>query len=120
VKFHRVSGICETRTCDFRTRDLVKSDFPIWSREIIRSILWVSKTPDKGVEEHFSSSGQGKRSSCVSGRALGGAFAINFELVLEEEEDDGGGEGGVLRGSSPYLILSCLEYSPWKGLFRSK
>jgi hypothetical protein len=30
------------------------------------------KIPDKGVEEHFSSSGQGKRRSCVSGRALGG------------------------------------------------
>jgi hypothetical protein len=78
VSFHRVSGICETRTCDFRIRDLAKSDFPIWIREIIRSILWVLRTPDKGVEEHFSSSGLRKRRSCGSGRALGGAFASEW------------------------------------------
>jgi hypothetical protein len=28
--------------------------------------MWVLRTPDKGVEEHFNSSGQGKRRSCVS------------------------------------------------------
>jgi hypothetical protein len=78
VNIHRGSGICETRSCGFRTRDLAKSDFPIWSREIIRSILWVLRTPDKGVEEHFSSSGLRKRRSCGSGRALGGAFASEW------------------------------------------
>jgi hypothetical protein len=40
------------------------------------------KIPDKGVEEHFSSSGQGKRRSCVSRRALGGAFASKIRVVL--------------------------------------
>jgi hypothetical protein len=47
---------------------------------------------------------------------------MDFELVLEEEEDDGEevGEGGGLGGSSPSSLLSCLEYSPWKGLFHSK
>jgi hypothetical protein len=49
-------------------------------------------------------------------------LAVDFELVLEEEEVDGeeGGGGGGLGGSSPYSLLSCLEYSPWKGLFHSK
>jgi hypothetical protein len=51
VKFHWVSGIFETRTCEFKIRDYAKSDFPIWSRGIIRSILWVSESPDKGLEE---------------------------------------------------------------------
>jgi hypothetical protein len=43
---------------------IARSDFPIRQREIIReSILWVQKSPDKGFEEHFSSSGRGKRRS---------------------------------------------------------
>jgi hypothetical protein len=33
---------------------------------------------DKGVEDHFSSSGKGKRRSCVRGRALGGALALEW------------------------------------------
>jgi hypothetical protein len=69
VSVDRDSGIQRARIRDHKTRDHAKSDFPIWSREIIRSILWVLKIPDKGIEEHFSSSGQGKRRSCGSGRA---------------------------------------------------
>jgi hypothetical protein len=69
------SGICETRSREFKTRDLARSDFPIKQREIIRRVLWVLESPDKGFEEHFSSSGRRKRRSCGSGRALGGAFA---------------------------------------------
>jgi hypothetical protein len=57
VNIHRGLGICETRSCSFRTHNIARSDLPIWSREIIRGILWVLRTPDKGVEEHFSSSG---------------------------------------------------------------
>jgi hypothetical protein len=38
--------------------------------------------PDKGVEENFSSSVQGKRRSCVSGRALGGALASCHKLSI--------------------------------------
>jgi hypothetical protein len=47
---------------------------------------------------------------------------VDLELVLEEEEANGEeeGEGGGLGGSSPSLLLSCLKYSPWKGLFCSK
>jgi hypothetical protein len=45
-------------------------------------------------------------------------LAVDFELVLEEEEVDG--EEGGLGGSSPSSLLSCLEHSPWKGLFCSK
>jgi hypothetical protein len=78
VNIHRGSGICETRSCEFQTRDHARSDFPIWSREIIRGILWVLRTSDKGVEEQFSSSGRRKRRSCGSGRALGGAFASEW------------------------------------------
>jgi hypothetical protein len=36
------------------------------------------ESPDKGFEEHFSSSGLRKRRSCGSGRALGGAFASEW------------------------------------------
>jgi hypothetical protein len=63
VNIHRGSGICETRSCDFRTLDRARSDFLIWSREIIRGILWVLESPDKGFEDIFSSSGQRKRRS---------------------------------------------------------
>jgi hypothetical protein len=52
------------------------------------------RTPDKGVEEHFSSSGLRKRRSCGSGRALGGAFASewyqsreNFFAFCSREEE---------------------------------
>jgi hypothetical protein len=41
VNIHRGSGICETRSCEFRTRDHARSDFPIGQREIIRRVLWV-------------------------------------------------------------------------------
>jgi hypothetical protein len=61
------------------SRDYARFDFPIGQREIIRRVLWVSESPDKGFEEHFSSSGQRKRRSCGSGRALGGAFASRLE-----------------------------------------
>jgi hypothetical protein len=63
LNVHRGSGICENPSCEFRTHDHARSDFPIWSREIIRSILWILITLDKGVEEHFSSSGLRKRRS---------------------------------------------------------
>ena len=59
----------------------------------------------------------------MSGLCLWECFPekVGFELVLEEEEDvDEGGEGGGLGGSYPSSILSCFEYSPWTGLFRSK
>jgi hypothetical protein len=60
---HRVSGFCETRICAFKTRDTARSDFPIEGREIIGRVLWVLEGPEKGFEEHFSSSGLGKRRS---------------------------------------------------------
>jgi hypothetical protein len=84
VNIHRGSGICETQSYAFKTRDLARSDFPIWSREIIRGILWVLRTSDKGVEEQFSSLGRRKRRSCGSGRALGGAFASK-NLILQKK-----------------------------------
>jgi hypothetical protein len=49
-------------------------------------------------------------------------LVVDFELVFEEEEEyygEGGGGGG-LGESYPSSLLSCLEYSPWKGLFYSK
>jgi hypothetical protein len=46
-----------------RTRDHARSDFPIRQGRSSRSILWVQKSPDKGFEEQFSSSGLGKRRS---------------------------------------------------------
>jgi hypothetical protein len=37
--------------------------FSIEGREIIGRVLWVLEGPEKGFEEHFSSSGLGKRRS---------------------------------------------------------
>ena len=57
VSFHQVSGICKTRIYVCDTRDHMRSDFLIEQRGIIGRVLWVLEGPDKGFEEHFSSSG---------------------------------------------------------------
>jgi hypothetical protein len=89
------SGICKTRSREFKTHDHARSDFSIGQREIIRRVLWVLESPDKGFEEHFSSSGRRKRRSYGSGHALGGAFAsewyqsenISLFSVAEEKRE---------------------------------
>jgi hypothetical protein len=44
----------------------------------------VLRTPDKGFEEYFSSSGCSRRRSCGSGRALGGAFCVKWYQSIEK------------------------------------
>jgi hypothetical protein len=64
--FDRVLGIGETRICECRTCDQVSPDFPNEVKgDRRRSILWVRQSPDKGFEEHSSSSGLGRRKILV-------------------------------------------------------
>ena len=68
VDIHRGSGSFKGRSREFKTRDQAIFDFPIEQREIIRRVLWVLESPDKGFEERFISSGRKKRRSCGSER----------------------------------------------------
>jgi hypothetical protein len=77
---HRVSGFCETRICAFRSRDTARRDFPIEGRGIIGRVLWVLEGPEKGIEEHFSSSAWGRKGPGDRGRTLGDVCATHCLL----------------------------------------
>jgi hypothetical protein len=48
--FHWASWIYKTRSHEFRTRDLARSDFPIKQGEIIRRVLWGYKVPIRDLK----------------------------------------------------------------------